>query len=823
METTAAMPVDDVLPELRAALEAHPSAVLVAEPGAGKTTRIPPALENSLWLKGQRIVMLEPRRIAARAAARYMARLKGEETGDSIGYSVRFDSRVSAKTRIEIVTEGVLTRRLQNDPTLAGTGLLIFDEFHERSLDADVGLALALEVQEALRPDLRILIMSATLDAEALARVLGDAPVIKSEGRLYPVETFYHGRATRRSVAGDVADAARMALRRHGGSVLAFLPGEAEIRRAEAELRSAQLGDNIDVLPLYGSLSAAEQDIAIAPAAAGRRKVVLATTIAETSLTIEGVSIVIDGGLKRVPRFDPGSAMTRLETIRVSASAAEQRRGRAGRLESGICYRLWPEEENRALAAHDTPEILQADLASFMLDLASWGITDPAKLRLLDRPPTGAVAQAKELLFLLRALDENGGITPHGKKMAGLPLHPRLAHMVIAGKERGQGKLAADIAALLQERDILQGRADADLLSRLLLLHRRDPRSAKVRLAAEQIRRLAKIAGSDSDGDAGGLLALAYSDRIAQSRGRGGSFRMANGGGAIIDEADPLSREKFLAVATTDGDASNARVYLAAPLKFGTIVDFFADQVETAQSVHWDKRTQAVNAKVERRLGALVLEERPIKDAEPELVVQAMIEGVRQLGLSSLPWNDSANSLKQRVMMMRRIEPHGGWPDLSDKTLAATIGSWLKAYLYGKTRRQQLAEIDLKQAIESLVPPPLLRKLDGFLPERIKVPSGSSIAIDYDTDGNPILRVKLQELFGTKSLPALGMGKLQLKIELLSPAGRPVAVTQDLASFWANGYPEVRAQMRGRYPKHHWPEDPLSAPPSRGRLRHPSR
>jgi len=811
------MPVEGALPQLQAALDTHRNAILVAEPGAGKTTRVPLALSGSSWMLGRKIVMLEPRRIAARAAARYMARLCGEEVGQTVGYSVRFDTRTSARTRIELVTEGVLARRLAADPMLEGMGLLIFDEFHERSLETDMSLALALDVQEALRPDLRILIMSATLDAAGIARVLGGAPIIRSQGRRHPVETRYLGRATRRSVADDVAAAVRAALEQHSGSILAFLPGEAEIRRAEAMLLATSLSSEIEVLPLYGSLSARDQDLAIAPALPGRRKVVLATTIAETSLTIEGISIVIDGGFKRVPRFDPGSAMTRLETVRVSASAAEQRRGRAGRLGPGICYRLWPEAESLALLQHDLPEILQADLASFILDLAFWGISDPKKVKLLDQPPAGLVAQAKDLLLLLGAIDDEGLITPHGRKMAKLPLHPRLAHMVITGKERGEGWLAADIAALLQERDVLKGGDTVSLLDRLALLDGRDPRLNPARLAAKQIRRLAEIKEDAAQGDAGGLLAEAYGDRIAQARDKAGSFRMANGGGAIIDETDPLAREKFLAVATTDGNNSRARIFLAAPLAIETIERNFSKRITTGESVHWDKRAEAVSARVERRLGVLVLDSRPLMGAEPERAVEAMMEGVGIMGLASLPWSEAALSLKHRVMMMRRIEPEEDWPDLSDETLKASMDAWLKPFLYGKTRRQQLADIDMAQALRSIIPPWMVRRLNILLPERIQVPSGSSIAVDYATDANPILRVKLQELFGARSLPALAQGKLPVRIELLSPAGRPLAVTQDLASFWVNAYPQVRSEMRGRYPKHHWPEDPLTAPASRGR------
>jgi ATP-dependent helicase HrpB len=818
MTDPAPLPIDDVLPQVKAALLARSNAVLVAQPAAGKTTRVPLSLLNAPWLGQQKIIMLEPRRIAARAAAHYMAQLLKEEVGQTVGYSVRFDSRVSRATRIEIVTEGLFIHRLKGDPALETAGLIIFDEFHERNLEADLGLALALEAQEAFKPGLRILVMSATIEAQPVARLLGDAPVIAAAGKLYPVETRYLDRTTRQSVALDVADAARVALGRHQGSILAFLPGEAEIRRAEQALQRLALDSAIDILPLYGSLDIREQARAIAPSPPHRRKIVLATTIAETSLTIEGVGIVIDGGFKRVPRFDPGSGMTKLETVRVSASAAEQRRGRAGRMGPGVHYRLWPEEENRSLQAHDTPEILQADLAPFVLELASWGIGDPSGLRLLQRPPAGALAQARDVLRLLKAVDASGQITEHGKRMATLPLHPRLAHMVIEGGKIGQGWLAANIAALLQERDFLGGKDDASLGSRLELMRKNDPSCARVRLAAKQIRGLAKIGETETEGDAGGLLALAYADRIAKARDKRGSFRLANGGGAVLSETDRLAGEKFLAVATTDGHAANARIFLAAPISLAIIERQFGDRIETVQSVSWDRETQSVSAREERRFGALVLAERKLKDADPGQVAAALIEGIRDIGLQCLPWSEGARSLLLRVKAMRRLEPSQGWPEMSDETLAATLEGWLSPYLPGKTRRQHLAGIDLAKALRSLVPGQLLQRLDKLLPERLKLASGSSVPIDYEGD-TPVLRVKLQELFGEKLLPALAEGRMPIRAELLSPAGRPVAVTQDLESFWRKSYAEVRAQMRGRYPKHDWPEDPLTASPSRGRTR----
>ena len=826
MQTPIPLPVEEVLGEVDTALSTQGCAILIAETGAGKTTRVPLALLRSPWLKGK-IVMLEPRRIAARAAAHHMARLMGEEAGETVGYSVRFESKVSSKTRIEIVTEGVLTRRLQTDQALEGVGLLIFDEFHERSLDADLGLAFALETREALRPDLRILIMSATLEAEVLQRLFGQAAIVRSKGRQFPVETRYLGRATRQTVAADVASAVKLALGREKGSILAFLPGEAEIRRAEDQLRAFHGHKAVRVLPLHGSLSAQEQDRAIAPPLSGERKVVLATTIAETSLTIEGVDIVIDGGFKRVPRFDPGSALTRLDTVRVSAAAAEQRRGRAGRLGPGVCYRLWPEEETLALAPRDVPEILQADAAPLLLELALWGIADIRQARLLDRPSAGAVAQARDLLQLLEALDAQGRITDHGRALARLPLHPRLAHMVIAGHVRGQGRLAAEIAALLQERDIFARRGDADIRHRLVMLRGEEPPPPYVnrhslmraRLAANQIRRLAKIGGEAKSGDAGELVALAYGERIAQARDKRGSFRLASGGGASIDETDGLSLEKFLAVATTDGKASDARIFLAAPLSLASIEDIHGGRIETIEQVYWDKRAQAVVAKEQRRLGALVLDERSIAHGNEERIAAAMIEGVRLLGLASLAWTDAALALKRRVMIMRRLEPDGGWPDMADEALLASLDDWLKPHLTGARRREHLTKVRLADALATLIPPALLGRLDRELPRRVNVPSGSSIEIDYSDETQPVLRVKLQEVFGARDMPPLAKGRLKLRIELLSPAGRPAAITQDLGRFWASGYAQVRSEMRGRYPKHSWPEDPMTAPPMRGRKR----
>ncbi|MFO1189978.1 MAG: ATP-dependent helicase HrpB [Alphaproteobacteria bacterium] len=827
---TDALPVDAALPALRQALGAGRRAILVAPPGSGKTTRVPLALMAEPWLGSGRIVMLEPRRIAARAAARFMASMIGEAAGERVGYRVRHESRVGSKTRVEVVTEGILTRRLQSDPELSGIGLLIFDEFHERSLDSDLGLALALDAQESLRPDLRILVMSATLDAAGLSRLLGDAlggdaPVIAAGARSFPVETRYRPPARGERVEDAMAAAVRAALAEQRGSVLAFLPGEAEIRRAAERLAGGDLPAGTDLCPLYGALPAEAQDRAIRPAIAGRRKVVLATTIAETSLTIEGVTVVIDSGWKRAPRFDPSRGMARLETVRVSAAAATQREGRAGRLGPGVCYRLWSVEENRALAAFDLPEILAADLAAFALELAAWGVGDPARLKWLDPPPPAAFAQAVTLLRDLGALDPKGHVTAMGRAMAELPLHPRLAHMVLAGKAQGAGPLAAAIAALIEERDFLAGERDADIRSRLEVLVRGDRaggnrtrinRAALARVAAswrDLLRRVGLPTDAGLDGDPGALLALAYPDRIGQRRGPGGRYRLSGGGGVVVAEGDGLAASEFLAVATTDGAARDARVFLAAPLARQIIEQDFAAQILAVDDIRWDGRDEAVLARRQRRLGALVLDDKPLPDPDSGQVSAAMVEGVRSLGLAALPWSMAAKNLKERVNFLRTVRPEDGWPDLSDAGLMPDLDIWLQPYLAGITRRAHLARLDLAAILLGLIPPGLAGRLDRLAPPSLAVPSGARLLIDYGAEGGPRVRVRVQEVFGLAATPRIADGRIVVAFELLSPARRPVALTRDLQSFWANVYPQVRAELRGRYPKHAWPENPLTAQP----------
>jgi ATP-dependent helicase HrpB len=804
-------PVDQIIPRLTEALGGGPAALLVAEPGAGKTTRVPLKLLDAPWLKNQKIVMLEPRRLAARNAAHRMADTLGEEMGETVGYTVRLERRVSARTRIEVVTEGILTRRLQQDPELAGTGLVIFDEFHERSLDADFGLALTLDIQRGLRDDLKILVMSATLDAARVAAHLGDAPVIDAPGRVFPVETRHLDKAQRQTIPADAVCAVHRALDETDKSILVFLPGEAEIRRTEQALNAGGLPRNTVVRPLYGAMSFAEQDAAIRPSPAGERKIVLATTIAETSLTIDGIGAVIDTGFKRAPRFDPATGMTALETIRVSLASADQRRGRAGRLGPGIGYRLWPEAETRALKPHDEPEIFVADLAPLVLELAAWGVADPASLPWLDPPPAAPFAQAQDLLKRLEALDAENKITGLGKEMVRLPLHPRLAHMVV----KGRSVLAADLAAMLSERDGLPRDVGVDITARLSQL--RGPARDRIRQVSKQIRQIAGIKEGDSDVSPGLLVAYAFPDRIAQRRGGDRRYRLSGGGGAVLPEHDGLVTQDFLAVATTDGAAGDQKIFLAAPLSLREIEENFGGQIETRDGVFWDSRARAVSATRSRRLGALVLEEKPSSNAGPALIAEAMTDGVREMGLTALPWTDGAKILRARAMFLRRLFPEEGWPDLSDEALLAGLGEWLAPYLAGISRKAHLDRLDMHQIIQSMIPHELARKMDRLAPVRIEVPSGADVRIDYETEGDPVLRVRLQEMFGLARTPAIAEGRSPLRIELLSPAGRPLAVTQSLETFWTNGYPSVRSDMRGRYPKHAWPEDPLNAAPVKPR------
>ncbi|GAA0580606.1 ATP-dependent helicase HrpB [Caenispirillum bisanense] len=818
-----ALPIDPVLPALAAALAAGLNAVLQAPPGAGKTTRVPLALLDAPWLAGRRIVMLEPRRLAARAAAARMAATLGEAVGETVGYRIRLDTRVGPRTRIEVVTEGILTRMLQSDPELTGTGCLIFDEFHERSLNADLGLALALEAQGALRDDLRIVVMSATLDAAPVADLMGGCPLITSEGRAFPVDTRYVPPPRPDTRLEDhVAAVVRQALAEEAGSALVFLPGQAEIRRVEQRL-AGSLPAGVAIHALFGDLPQAKQDAAIAPAPPGSRKVVLATTIAETSLTIEGIRIVVDGGLARVPRFEPRSGMSRLETVKVSQAAAEQRRGRAGRLEPGVCYRCWAEAGHKALPAFGRPEILDADLAPLALDLAQWGAADPAALPWLDAPPPAHYAQARDLLRRLDALDADGRITPHGQALAPLPLHPRLAHMVVSGDALGHGPLACLLAALLSERDVLRGgRSDCDLRTRVAVLLRDDAAPAgadpgavrRVREAARQVMRAAGIKGQPRDAAATGLLlALGYPDRVGQRRG--GQVRLANGRGAVLPEGDGLAAADWLAVADVGaGKAAQARIWLAAPLSVAEIEDAFGPEIVEGAFVVWDPREDAVAARRQRRLGALVLKDEPLSALPADRTAEAVCEGIRQIGLHALPWTPETEGYRARLRFLHRVEGAAeGWPDVSDDALLAGLETWLAPYLAGITRRAHFRRIDLMAALENLLPWEMRRRLEVEAPTHLQVPSGHRHRLDYSGD-DPVLPVKLQEMFGARETPRIAGGRVAVVIHLLSPAQRPLAVTRDLPFFWREAYPSVKAEMRGRYPKHPWPDDPLAAAPT---------
>jgi len=819
------LPIDLALPELTSALRAANAAVLVAPPGAGKTTRVPLVLAAEPWAQGKKLLVLEPRRLAARAAAARMAATLREAVGASVGYRVRFGSKVSASTRIEVVTEGVFTRLVLDDPSLAGIAAVLFDEFHERSLDGDLGLALAHDVQQGLRADLKLLVMSATLDGARVGKLLGDAPLIESAGRAFPVETRYLGRDARAPIEPQVAGAVGRALRADAGSLLVFLPGAAEIRRSEALLRERVGDPAIDIVPLHGALDADVQDRAIAPAPPGRRKVVLATSIAETSLTIEGVRVVIDCGLARVPRYEPDVGLTRLETVRVSRASADQRRGRAGRTEPGVCYRLWDEPQTAALEPANRPEILAADLSGLVLDLAHWGVADPAQLAFLDPPPPAALAQAKALLGELNAIDRAGRITEEGRRLRELPLPPRLARMVVDAAAAADAVRAAEIAVVLTERAL--GGNDVDLGHRLDAL-RRD-RSKRANDARAMARRWAEIAKGNSslvarqcreqarageDLSVGALLALAYPDRVAKNRGAGGAFLLANGRGANVDAAAALARAPFLAVAEIAGTAAQGRIVLAAPLTLAEIEAQFADRIESRDDIAFDAASASLRARRLRRLGAIALAEQPLTVTPDDASARLLAQGAARLGIERLPWTKPLRQWRDRVMFLRRAEGDE-WPDLSDAALAATAADWLAPALAGKTALGELASDDFAQALQGLLPWTLRRRLDAEAPTHFTAPSGSAVPIDYEAQEGPKLAIRVQELFGLDRHPSIAAGRVALVVELLSPAHRPVQVTRDLPGFWRGSYAAVKAEMKGRYPRHPWPDNPLSAVPTR--------
>ena len=815
---TTPLPIDEALPSLTAALAGRNAAVLVAPPGAGKTTRVPLVLMEEPWVAGRKILVLEPRRLAARAAAARMASTLGERVGDTVGLRVRFGSQVTRKTRVEVVTEGVFTRLILDDPSLDGVAAVLFDEFHERSLDADLGLALACDAQQGLRDDLRLLVMSATLDGARIGARLGDAPLIESEGRAYPVETRYLGRDPRAPIERQVADAVARALRVDPGSVLAFLPGAAEIRRVETMLRERITDPAVDVVTLYGALDGEAQDRAIAPPPVGRRKVVLATAIAETSITIEGVRIVVDCGLARVPRYEPDVGLTRLETVRVSRAAADQRRGRAGRIEPGVCYRLWDEPQTASLEPHAQPEILAADLSGLLLDLAQWGTSNPGTLSFLDPPPAAALAEARALLTRLGAIDAQGRITDEGRRLRALPLPPRLARMVVDAAREGAAALGADIAAIVSERGL--GGDDVDLNHRLDRF-RRD-RSRRSEDAQRMVRRWAELASdgrkvaasSREESSAGAILALAFPDRIAKNRGAGGAFLLANGRGAHVDETSPLAHEPFLAVAELAGSAAQARILLAAPITLAEIEARFGAEIGRREDIVFDAASESLRGRQSVRLGALTLSERPMR-IEPDANTAAILaEGIARLGIGRLPWTRPLQQWRDRVMFLRRAEG-GEWPDLSDAALAASAADWLAPALLFKTDLASVTPDELETAVSATLPWALKRRLDAEAPTHFAAPSGSSVALDYEAEEGPKLSIRVQELFGLDRHPSIAGGRVPLVVELLSPARRPVQVTRDLPGFWRGSYAAVKAEMRGRYPRHPWPDDPLAAPATR--------
>ncbi|WP_421738231.1 ATP-dependent helicase HrpB [Caulobacter sp.] len=805
------LPIFQALPALKDALSAREAAVLVAPPGAGKTTAVPLALLDEPWVDGRKLIVLEPRRLAARAAAARMASTLGESVGDTVGFRVRLQSKVSARTRIEVVTEGVFTRMILDDPGLDGVAAVLFDEFHERSLDADLGLAFARDVQGLLRDDLRLLVMSATLDGARVSALLGDAPVVESQGRMFPVDTRYLGRDDRLRLEERVGRAVERALAEETGSLLVFLPGQGEIRRAESWLAERLRRPDVDLAPLYGALEPGAQDRAIAPAAPGRRKVVLATSIAETSLTIEGVRVVIDCGLARVPRYDPASGITRLDTVRVSRAAADQRRGRAGRTEPGVCYRLWDEPETRSLPAFARPEILEADLSRLALDLARWGARDATGLCFMDPPPAVAFAEARTLLQRIQALDGQGDLTAHGKALAEMPLPPRIAHMVVRAAASGQARRGAEIAALLTEQGL--GGREIDLRRRLENLGRdRSPRARDAQALADRWARAAGRPSGAAPLDEGLMLAEAYPERVARARGKPGEFQLAGGRGVYMEPTDPLARETWLAVGELGGGDSRDRILLAAAVDEVALREAFADRL-TAEDRLETGAGGKVRAKRLLRLGKLVLEERLIEKPDPALIASALMDQVRSEGLSALRLGDGVQGLRARLAFLRDLDGET-WPDLSDAALLDRLGDWLEPLLHGRSSLSSLDENTLDGAVRSLIPWDLQQKVDAMLPARFKAPTGTTVAIDYAAEAGPRIDIRVQELFGLTEHPSIAGGKIPLVLSLLSPGHKPIQITRDLPGFWKGSWREVKVEMKGRYPRHVWPDDPANAAPT---------
>ncbi len=829
-DVKSGLPIDEVLPELRATLGSHRNAVVEAPPGAGKSTVVPIALLDEPWLGGRKLLMLEPRRLATRAVAERMAVTLGESVGETVGYRMRAETRVGKRTRIEVITEGVFTRMLQSDPALEGVGAVLFDEFHERSLHADTGLAFALDSQENLAPELRLLVMSATLDGAGVAKLLGGAPVVTAAGRMYPVDVRHVGSGlpmlpsatTREPIEPGVVRAIKQALAESPGDMLVFLPGAGEIRRVQGMLDF--VGRDVDVYPLYGELASGDQDAAIRPSRPGRRKIVLATNIAETSLTIDGVRIVIDAGLERRSLFDPASGMNRLELQRISRASAEQRTGRAGRTAPGVCYRLWGEGAQRSLAAYAPPEVCVADLAPLALDLAVWG-TEAEALRWLDAPPAATLASARDLLRRLGALDAKGKATAHGRSMQQFPAHPRLAHMLLKSRDLGATGLAAELAALLSDRDLLRkggGPRDSDIRTRLDVLRQGSAsvdRSTldRIRRSRRQFEQLLGVGpGGDErpDGDPGVLLGLAYPDRIARRRpGADARYALSNGRGAVFAGPESIARQEFIVAVDLDDRDREARIQLAAPLDKADLLEHFAPQLQRVEELVWDERTEAVIARRVIRLDELLIEEKPLNEIPRDRSAAAMLQGVRSMGLEVLPWDEETRNFVARSEFVRKLGVKE-WPDLSMAALAQDL-DWLEPFLDGATRRSQLGRVPLLEALKAHLGFDRQRRLEEFAPTHVRLPTGSNARIDYLSDNAPIASMRMQEVFGLAATPRIGGGAVPVTFELLSPARRPLQVTKDLASFWKNAYVEVRKDMRGRYPRHYWPENPLEAEPTR--------
>jgi ATP-dependent helicase HrpB len=810
------LPIDDVLPAIEMALSRHSSLVVVAPPGAGKTTRIPLALLDADWAQDKKIILLEPRRLAARAAANRMAATLGETPGERVGLRMRLESRISARTRIEVVTEGVFARMVLDDPALEGVAAVLFDEFHERSLDADLGLALALDAQGGLREDLRLVAMSATLDGARVAKLMGDAQTVVSEGRAFPVETRYLGRDALERVEDAVTRAILRALAEEQGSVLVFLPGQAEITKVASRLGERGLDPSIDVAPLYGALDRGEQDLAVAPARRGRRKIVLATSIAETSLTIEGVRIVIDSGLARMPVFEPDLGLTRLETTRASRASVDQRRGRAGRTEPGVCYRLWDEPTTASLPAFAAPEILAADLSGLALDLAFWGVKDPSKLAWLDPPPPPAWKEAVALLRALGALDESGRLTPTGLAMRALPLAPRLSRMILEAARHRQAERAADLAILISERGL--GGSSADLSERRERFCSEGSKRAKDarRLAANwaKLANAAILEKEPADLSDGALIALAFPDRIAKSRGGGGEFLMANGRAARVSVEDHLARESFLAVAEIMGRASQARILGASALSLEEIEHLGHERLETRDETFFDAASATLRRRRTRRLGAIRLSEQNLA-VEPTVgSAEILARGVGALGVNRLPWTKAQRQKRDRIAFLRRAENDESWPDVSDAALTDMMVEWLAPFIVGRTGLPEITSEDMDAALATLLPYELSRRLDIEAPAFFDTPAGSRVELDYSGENGPLLSVRVQELYGLSQHPTAARGRAPLTLELLSPAHRPIQTTRDLPGFWAGSWDDVKKEMKGRYPRHVWPDDPANAAPT---------